>query len=44
MDKAIFAAVMAIGILVAIDHFYYFDRYTDAATLLLHDIRRSFGW
>ena len=39
MNKIIFGAVLTIGILVAIDHYFYLDRYTVALTLFLHDIR-----
>jgi hypothetical protein len=43
MNKIIFSAVLTIGILVAIDHYFYFDRYTEALMSFLYDIRRSFA-
>jgi len=44
MEKVIFVAVIAIGILVLIDHYLYFDHYTETTMLMLNHIRRSFGW
>ena len=34
MDKIIFSAVLAIGILVAIDHYFSLDRYTGGADVI----------
>jgi hypothetical protein len=44
MGKGIWAAIMALGAVVAIDQYFNSGYYTDAALVVLRQIRHSFGW
>lgn len=44
MDKGIWAAIFALGALVAADQYFNRGYYSDAALTVLRQIRHSFGW
>ena len=44
MGKGIWAATIALGAVVAADQYFNSGYYTDAALVVLRQIRHSFGW
>jgi hypothetical protein len=43
MGKAITAAIIALVVFVLLDQDFYLGRYTDAALVMLRQMRHSFG-